>query len=307
MQLWFARGGEVTIREQLVTQLILGILSGDLTPGQRLPSTRELARRFHLHANTVSAGYRELERQGWLEVRHGSGAYVRQPPPQAAMPPMIALDRLISNLFRSARAMGLPLPSVRARLQQWLLLQPPDHFLLIEPDPELRRIVALEIEQAVKFPVKACGLEDCRREDALQGAIPVALLRKSAMIREMLPNGAELITLNTRSVPASLAKWLPVPSHALVAVASRWPEFLRLARTMLIAAGFHTDALIFRDARKPEWQRGLRQTAAVVCDVLTASGLPRSCQTIPFSLLSAAAIKELQRYQQFISQPLHAL
>ena len=40
MQLWFARGSEVTIREQLVTQVILGILSDDLAPGQRLPSTR---------------------------------------------------------------------------------------------------------------------------------------------------------------------------------------------------------------------------------------------------------------------------
>jgi len=62
MQLWFNRASEVSIREQLVTQVILGILSGDLAPGQRLPSTRELARRFRLHPNTASAGYRQLER-----------------------------------------------------------------------------------------------------------------------------------------------------------------------------------------------------------------------------------------------------
>jgi hypothetical protein len=53
MQLWFARGSEVTIREQLVTQIRLGILSDDLRPGQRLPSTRELARRFRLHPEAV--------------------------------------------------------------------------------------------------------------------------------------------------------------------------------------------------------------------------------------------------------------
>jgi DNA-binding FadR family transcriptional regulator len=61
----------------LVTQVVLAILSDDLTPGQRLPSTRDLARRFRLHPNTVSAGYRELAAQGWLEHRHGSGVYVR--------------------------------------------------------------------------------------------------------------------------------------------------------------------------------------------------------------------------------------
>ena len=57
MQLWFARGSEVSIREQLVTQVVLGILGDDLAPGQRLPSTRELALRFHLHPNQPACGW----------------------------------------------------------------------------------------------------------------------------------------------------------------------------------------------------------------------------------------------------------
>jgi len=40
MQLWFSRASEISIREQLVTQVILGILGGELAPGDRLPSTR---------------------------------------------------------------------------------------------------------------------------------------------------------------------------------------------------------------------------------------------------------------------------
>lgn len=55
MRFWIARDSEVPVREQLVTQIVLGILSDDLSPGQRLPSTRELARLFHLHPNTISA------------------------------------------------------------------------------------------------------------------------------------------------------------------------------------------------------------------------------------------------------------
>ena len=77
MQFWFARGSEVSIREQLVTQVVLGILSDDLQPGQRLPSTRDLARRFHLHPNTISAGYRQLQRDRWVEFRRGSCVYIR--------------------------------------------------------------------------------------------------------------------------------------------------------------------------------------------------------------------------------------
>ena len=77
MRFWFAHSSEVPIYRQLVTQVALAILCGDLKPGDRLPSTRELARRFALHPNTVSAGYRQLEREGWTERRRGSGVYVR--------------------------------------------------------------------------------------------------------------------------------------------------------------------------------------------------------------------------------------
>ncbi len=304
MQFWFARGSEVSIREQLVTQVVLGILSDDLAPGQRLPSTRELARRFHVHPNTISAGYRQLERERWVEFRRGSGVYVRASKPEisASLAPSLALDQMIARLFRSARKLGVTLPVLRSRLRQWLELQPPDHFLLIEPDEELRRILAAEIARAVTFPVESCGLEDCPRMP--EGGMPVVLPNREPKVRQLLPPGAELITLQVRSVPSSLAGYLPAPSGALVGVASRWPEFLKVARIVLNAAGFHPDSLVFRDAREPNWQRGLKQTAAVVCDLLTAAELPAGCRAIPFALLSEASIAELQHYEDFINQPI---
>jgi DNA-binding transcriptional regulator YhcF (GntR family) len=301
MQLWFARGSEVTIREQLVTQVILGILSDDLAPGQRLPSTRELARRFRLHPNTVSAGYRQLDRERWVEFRHGSGVYVRERKPELAPSSALALDQLIAKLFRAARELGAPLSTVRFRLRQWLELQPPDHFLLIEPEEELRRIVTAEIGQAVTFPVQSCNPHDCQK--ILDGAIPVVLPNRAA-VRQALPEGTDVLTLHFRSVPTSLAGWLPAPSGTLIGIASAWPDFLKLARTMLNAAGFHPDALVFRDARKANWQRGLKQTAAVVCDSVTATELPAGCRAIPFPLLSESSIAQLRRYVEFIRNPL---
>jgi DNA-binding transcriptional regulator YhcF (GntR family) len=302
MQLWFARGSEVSIREQLVTQVVLGILSDDLAPGQRLPSTRELARRFHLHPNTVSAGYRQLERERWVEFRRGSGVYVRASKPDAPLSAVLALDRMIARLFAASRKLGVPLPDLRARLRHWMEMQPPDHFLLIEPDQELRQILASEIRQAVTFPVLSCGIEDCAQ--AKDGGIPVALPNRAAKVRELLPPGTELLTLQVRSVPSSLGEWLPAPSGALVGVASRWPDFLKLARTVLNAAGFHPDSLVFRNAREANWHRGLKQTAAVVCDSVTATELPAGCRAIPFSLLSESSIAELRRYAEFVSRPI---
>jgi len=304
MQLWFARGSEVSIREQLVTQVVLGILSDDLAPGQRLPSTRELARRFHLHPNTVSAGYRQLQRDRWVEFRRGSGVYVRASKPEMPPSPALALDQMIARVFRSARKLGVSLPALRSRLQQWLELQPPDHFLLIEPDEELRRILVAEIAQAVTFPAKACGTDDFPKA---AGSIAVALPNRVAIARQLLPAGAELVTLQISSVPASLAGYLPAPAGALVGVASPCAELLKIARAVLSAAGFHPDCLVFRDTREANWQRGLKQTAAVVCDSLTAAQLPAGCRAIPFPLLSESSLEELRRCEDFIRQPIESL
>jgi len=295
MQLWFAHKSAVTLREQLVTQIILGILSDDLLPGQRLPSTRELARRFRLHPNTVSSGYQQLERELWVEFRRGSGVYVSR---------TVALDHLVAELFRSARKLGIPLPMVRCRLRHWFELQIPDHFLLIEPDEELRRILAAEIQQAVSLPVKSCGLKVAALSEKLEGAIAVTLAGKGKIVRQELPDGAELVMLQVRSVPASLASWLPAPPGVLLGIASRWPGFLKMARTMLVAAGFPADSLVFRDARKANWRRGLKEAKAIICDLVTASDLPKSVLVVPFPLVSEGSLDELKRFEEFICSPL---
>src|SRR4029077_10717365 len=93
-----------------------------------------------------SAAYRRLAQQGWVEFRKGSGVYVR---PQSAVRDRQGdnpLDQLINEFLRTARDRGPSLPEIQSRLRHWLALQPPDHFLLIEPDDELRRVVVSGIE-----------------------------------------------------------------------------------------------------------------------------------------------------------------
>jgi DNA-binding transcriptional MocR family regulator len=66
MRFWITKNSELSIREQLVRQVVLGILSEDLPAGHKLPSVRELARRHHIHSNTVSAAYHDLlQKAGW--------------------------------------------------------------------------------------------------------------------------------------------------------------------------------------------------------------------------------------------------
>lgn len=303
MRLWISRRSDIPIREQLGTQIVLGIVSADLKPGSRLPSTRDLARRFRIHANTVSAAYRDLEQAGWLEMRRGSGVYIRDKS-NGALSAELSLDRLIAGLFRSARELQVPLSALRARLRYWLELQPPDHFLLIEPDAELREIVAAEMRAAVTFPVKAVDLSACDYADTLHASIPVALPSKVESIQRKFPQGIDVIPLRVSSVTHSLGSWLPAREDVLIAIVSRWPDFLKRAQTMLVAAGFNPDALIVRDAKVNGWHKGLPQAAAVVCDSLIAQKLPKQCRALPFPLLAPAALLELKQYEEFIRKPL---
>ena len=301
MQLWFSRTSKISIREQLATQVVLGIVSGELAPGQRLPSTRELARRFHLHPNTISAGYRHLSRGHWVEFRKGSGIYVanRPPTPRANG---FAIDRLIAEFFRSARLLNTPLAEVRSRLRHWLELQPPDHFLLIEPDEQLARILSAEMQKAVHLPIRSCTPDDYGRH--AEGAIPVAVSFSEKAVRSILPPSVDLITLQLRSAGASLAIHLPATRTALIGIASGWSPFLRNARTMLVAAGFDHQCLVVRDTSKPGWMRGLKETAAVVCDSLVAQELKDFPRVLSFPLLAQSSLKELCDYEQFIRSPL---
>src|SRR5436190_7905463 len=200
MRLWLSKTSEVPIRLQLEAQIVLGILSNDLKAGQRLPSTRELARRYQIHSNTVSATYRQLAGKGWVDFRKGSGVYVRGRESEHSHDGNLPLDRLISFFLNIGLDKGLSLNEIQSRLRDWLSLPPPDHFLVIEPNPELRRILVDEIEEAAGVRVTGTGPDECASADLLASAAPVALFSKAEVVRAALPRDTYLITLRARSV-----------------------------------------------------------------------------------------------------------
>jgi GntR family transcriptional regulator len=295
MRLWLAKNSEVPLREQLATQIMLGITSGDLESGERLPSTRELARRFSIHSNTVSAAYRELARRGWVEFRKGSGVYVRpSPDPQVPQDAGHELDQLIRTFLQLARARGFSVEEIEARVRHWLKLQPPDRLLVIEPDTELRRILIAEIREATNFAVTGVSPEECSETGRLAGAFPVALYGQAERVRDVLPIGASCMLLHSRSVPESLeGQERPGPDQ-LIAVVSHWPDFLRWSRTMLVAAQLDPDSLSLRDANLDGWQKGLSSSAFVIADALTANEMPANTKTRIFRIIADSSLEELR-------------
>jgi DNA-binding transcriptional regulator YhcF (GntR family) len=294
MRLWLSRSSEVPIRVQLEAQIILGILSNDLKAGQRLPSTRELARRYKIHSNTVSATYRQLSDKGWVDFRKGSGVYVRERESERAPLGNLPLERLISFFLDLGLDKGLSLREIQSRLRDWLSLPPPDHFLVIEANPELRRIIMAEIEEATGVRATGAGPDECTNAGLLNRAAPVAMFSQAKVVRAALPRDTYLITLRARSVSESLKGEKAPRADALIAIVSSWPEFLNLSHTMLVAAGVDPNALSVRDAREEGWERGLGSTALVITDSLIARDLPDGCASRVFRVVSDSSVAELR-------------
>lgn len=295
MRIWLSKSSEVSLRDQLQAQIILGIVSNDVKPGQRLPSIRELARRHKIHSNTVSAAYRQLAKTGWVQVRRGSGVYARSQPIEQPLQGKVALDQLISTFFKKTRGKGFSLGEIQDRLSHWFALQPPDHFLVFEPDPDLREILVAEIEEATGWKALGVGLDDCKQE-VLAGAAPLTLYSHTENVRAKLPPDTDLITVRSRSVPESMAGRERPPAGALIVVVSRWAEFLRWSQTVLVAAGIDPRALSLRDARKRGWEKGLRSASLVITDSQTARHLSPGVTMQVFRIISDFSLTELRAY-----------
>ncbi|GAA1259326.1 PLP-dependent aminotransferase family protein [Sphaerisporangium rubeum] len=74
------RGSAVPLAVQLGDQLRAGVRDGALRPGERLPSSRSLARLLGVSRTVVTEAFQQLYAEGWLEGRHGSGTYVTDIP-----------------------------------------------------------------------------------------------------------------------------------------------------------------------------------------------------------------------------------
>ena len=63
---------------QLMDRVKHAVETGALREGDQLPTIRKLAEDLVMNPNTVIRAYRELEHEGIVELRHGSGAFIRE-------------------------------------------------------------------------------------------------------------------------------------------------------------------------------------------------------------------------------------
>ena len=69
---------DLPIYSQLVEQIKLGIVSGNLLPGERLMSVRDMATEAGVNPNTMQRALQELEREGMVYSQRTAGRFVTE-------------------------------------------------------------------------------------------------------------------------------------------------------------------------------------------------------------------------------------
>jgi GntR family transcriptional regulator len=114
------RDSPVPLHAQLSLQIGLAIARGELRPGDRLPTVRQLAVDCRVNSNTVARVYLELEHDGVVETRRGQGTFVRaraaHSDASAAAAEQDELSRLCAEFVERCVRQGFDLRDVRRTL-----------------------------------------------------------------------------------------------------------------------------------------------------------------------------------------------
>jgi DNA-binding transcriptional regulator YhcF (GntR family) len=92
---------------QLVQQVRQAVRLGVLSPGDQLPTVKEVVGRLTINPNTVLRAYRELDTEGLTEGRRGVGTFVREQAAPLPADEVAELRTALAAWVAQARAAGL--------------------------------------------------------------------------------------------------------------------------------------------------------------------------------------------------------
>ena len=108
----------VPLYAQIAERVRLAIATGTLGTADALPSVRQLSTELRVNPATVVQAYRDLEAQGFVEIRHGAGTFVRElAPGRRARERSRQATALVRKLLADARRMGVSLAEVQKAIE----------------------------------------------------------------------------------------------------------------------------------------------------------------------------------------------
>lgn len=102
--------------EQVASSVRADILTGALTPGDRLPSAREVAEALDINLHTVLHAYQQLRDEGLVDLRRGRGAVVA-----ASAAPLVELANEVHALAARAAELGISQTTLASLVKETVL------------------------------------------------------------------------------------------------------------------------------------------------------------------------------------------
>ncbi|MBN2878532.1 MAG: GntR family transcriptional regulator [Clostridia bacterium] len=110
----------IPIYIQVVKWLENEIISSRLSPGDKLPSVRDLANQFQVNPNTIQRAYREIEQKGLCHTRRGMGSFVTDDKVKIKKLLDEFVSKEISDFTDKMSKMGLSDFDIKKAIEQYL-------------------------------------------------------------------------------------------------------------------------------------------------------------------------------------------
>jgi GntR family transcriptional regulator len=99
----------VPLYAQIAARIRVAVASGEIRPGDALPSVRGLAQQLRINPATVVQAYRDLELDGFVEMRHGAGTFAREVPTDRKTEERAEQAQLLARqVLQEAARLGIP-------------------------------------------------------------------------------------------------------------------------------------------------------------------------------------------------------
>jgi DNA-binding transcriptional regulator YhcF (GntR family) len=223
MDLQINQKSRVPVHVQLEEQIKHLILTGSFEVGSRLPSIRAMAGFLRVNRNTVARVISDLEREGYVESRRGSGVYVVEPPMEAED---LKRQEVLERVMDLAAAQGVLVEDLAYALLARAGAKPQEktRILFVEcTRAELDRFSA-ELEDQLPVEVEKVLLEDLAQrvsgEEELPWRMAVTTFFHVHEVQEIMePRGIETVALLAEANLESLQRLTELPAGTPVGVA----------------------------------------------------------------------------------------
>lgn len=109
---------------QIIERVKEALARGVLSPGDQIPSQRELAQLIRVNPNTVQRAYREMEHMGLVETARGTGTFITLDPSRVAELREEMAQEALAQFLRTLRDLGFSDAEIARRVHAALNGQP---------------------------------------------------------------------------------------------------------------------------------------------------------------------------------------